>query len=143
MNNKSQYSHIRKTTCRSYLASHSNTFVPKLMKSLLLLSFCGFNALSHAAAAPAAEQADSATAKPLANNQSPPCFPYIIEGSHGCPNPQGCDFCHLDLQCDKTVNLRPEFFRELLQLLDQPAVRQHFAPTQAFTHFCRSNHIQL
>ena len=79
----------------------------------------------------------------LANNQSPPCFLHIIEGSHGCPNPQGCDFCHLDLQCDKTVNLRPEFFRKLLQLLDQPAVRQHFAPTQAFTDFCRSNHIQL
>lgn len=69
MNNKSQYSHTRKPGCRRYLASHSNTFVSKLMKLLLLLSLCGFNALSHAAAAPAAEQADSTTAKPLANNQ--------------------------------------------------------------------------
>lgn len=113
-----------------------------LLKSVDGVPFRPLHHLIRTATPPLRAPSVNDSSSRLPNATKPPCFGYITEGSHGCPRPTQCQFCHLDMNSEDTHAIRHDFFRDLLRLLNHPAVATHFQPTTFLLDFCNANNIQ-
>jgi hypothetical protein len=65
------------------------------------------------------------------------CFRFACSNGTGCMMGKQCRYAHLDLSETTRVvsNVPRNFFLELMKILEMPAVRSHFTPTQGFKNF--------